>query len=47
MNDSYERSWVVNEDLHSNADPDAEFLLNWVLHLRRCVWKSMSNLEKR
>jgi hypothetical protein len=26
VNNSHEQSWVVKEDLHSNADPDAEFL---------------------
>jgi hypothetical protein len=46
VNVIHKRSWVVKEDLRSNADPDAEFLWNWVLHLHRCVWKSMSNLEK-
>lgn len=46
MDISQEQSWVVKEDLHGHADPDAEFLWNWALHLHRRAWKSMCNLER-
>ena len=36
---SHNRSWTVKEDLQGGADPNAEFLWESVLQLRRCAWK--------